>query len=91
LVSAPVPSPSWTEQHPCHHLLRIFQFDRIGFAQPHGALNPFGAEMQITHAVGFGQRDRRVFDLARGGGFGRSAPAGAVPGVGVGFDRFSSD
>jgi hypothetical protein len=34
------------KQHPDHHLLRVFEFDRIRFAQAHRALYPFGTEMQ---------------------------------------------
>ena len=41
------------EQHPGHHLLRVFKLDPVRFAQTHGALNPFGAEMQIPYAILF--------------------------------------
>jgi hypothetical protein len=52
------------EQHPGHHLLRVLEFRPVRLADAHGTLDPFGAEMQVAHALLFGQRDGRVLGFA---------------------------
>ena len=58
-------------QHPRHHLLRVFKFRPVRLADAHRALHPFRAEVQVAHAILFGQGDGGKFRLARGaaGGF----------------------
>lgn len=77
------------EQHPRHHLLRVFEFQPVRLAQPHRALYPLGVEMQVAHAFQFGNRYRGVARLARRPCL--AVAAGAVGAVGIGFNGFSAD
>jgi hypothetical protein len=80
------------EQHPGHHLLRIFEFRPVWLADAHGALHPFGTEVEIAHAVLFGQCHRGKLGFARGfgRGFGGRRGCGAARGLGQ-FDGFAFD
>jgi len=84
------------EQHPAHHLLRVFELDPVGLADAHGALHPFGAEVQVAHAVLLRQRDRGKARLARRGDFGLGFDLVLVWtragfGVGLRLDGFAFD
>jgi hypothetical protein len=82
------------EEHPRHHLLGVFQFDPVWFADAHRTLHPLGPEMQVAHAFQFGERHGGIFGFARFAGVGFELLAttiGAGLGIGLGFDGFSSD
>ena len=66
-VIAPAPRPSWTawprgplgrvaQQHPDHHAAHVLELDRERVVDPHRALDPGRAEVQVAHARRLGDR-----------------------------------
>ena len=63
-ASEPAPRPSmpmasswrFQEQQPGHHLAGVFQHQLGRVLDAHGALHPFGIEMEVAHAIRFGKR-----------------------------------
>src|SRR5690606_19038979 len=66
------------KQQPRHHLRGVFQHQGSGRLDAHGALDPFGAEMQVADAVGFRKRGL-VESMGGGSDRHRAIVASAVP------------
>jgi hypothetical protein len=54
------------KQQPAEHALHIFQLNVKGPVQKHRALNPLGAQMQITDLAVFGEIDFGQVEDRRG-------------------------